>query len=344
MKKNKRLLLIWILGPMISLMILGLCLVWGSVSISFHQVYLSLVSLFKEEWSGLNPSNQTIILAVRLPRILNAFLIGAGLSLAGLTMQSLLKNPLADGSTLGVSSGAALGAGLAILYFPHFSVYQFDSRFILAATFAFISLLLVLTFTRLFDQRLSHQSLILVGIIFSMLVSAGLNLLLLLAKDQLQTLVFWTLGSLSATTYHDACILAFALVINVLFLYRYSQDLNALALGGEQARNLGVNVYRVRLLLLILVSIQVGLSVAVAGSIAFVGLIIPHMSRMIVGSNHRYLVAVSLFLGGNFLAVADLVARTLIRPLEIPIGIITSIIGTLIFFYLLVKRTRGGVC
>lgn len=324
-----------------TILVLVFALLKGSVAIPWTSFWQQIGSKGQMIQNSQDQVYNRILWSIRLPRVLVAFLIGASLSLSGMTMQSLLKNPLADGSTLGVAAGASLGASLAIAFSWQIAWSSRSAIFLSAIVFSFLALLLILSFALYLDRQLNNLTVILSGIVFSMLVSAILNLLLVFAQEKLHSLVFWTMGSLSGTTYQDAWLLTLVLVLIAAYIYSQSQALNAFAMGDQVAHNIGLNRVSMRLKLFLLVSILVGLSVAIAGVIPFVGLIIPHVSRKLIGSNHRHLTWMTLILGGNFLVLTDLMARTLAAPLEIPLGAISSLIGTLVFVWVFVRRRRA---
>lgn len=325
-------------GLLISLFIFLLCCTIGSVKIPIVETAKILIAQFHLNVGEVNPQYQNILVNIRIPRIMATFLIGIALSLSGMTMQSLLKNPLADGSTLGISAGASLGAALAIAFGFYLPNLYFGSTFIMAILFSFLSLLIILFFSYHLDQRMNNMTVILTGIMFSMLISSALNLLIVFSNDKLKSIIFWTMGSLSGARYPDVIALTLAVVIGGLMIGFNVQELNAFAIGENIAHNLGVNVFRKRIILFIASSIMIGVSVSVAGSIPFVGLIIPHISRLIVGPNHRKLVVAVILIGGNFLMLADLLARTMASPVEIPIGVITSLIGTITFLVIFARK------
>lgn len=323
---------------LMTLIIFMTCLLIGSVSIPFKES----LPILKNFLMGQKDNSQygKILVSIRLPRVLTTFLMGMALSLSGMTMQSLLKNPLADGSTLGISAGASLGAVLAIVSGVSLPLAYFKTSFMLAVVFAFLSLVLILFFTYQIDPKMNNMTVILTGIIFSMLVSSALNLIIVFADDKLKSIIFWTMGSLAGATYADVGVLLVALILGGLMIWVHATELNAFAVSENMARNIGVDVFKTRILLFIAIAILIGISVAVAGTIPFVGLIIPHMARMLVGNQHQRLIPATLFLGGNFMMVADLIARTIASPLELPVGVITSLVGTLTFFYIFYQR--GG--
>lgn len=283
-----------------------------------------------------------IILSVRLPRVLCAGLMGAALSLCGAAMQGLFRNPLADGGTLGVSSGGALGAALAIVLNITIPGIPLAGNVAMAMIFSFGSMMMILTMAYGMDRSLATHTIILIGVVFSMLASALLSLLIAFAGDKVKSITFWTMGSLSGRNMTHVLILAVGLaVFGGMLLFR-SRELNHFALGEENARRVGVPVRRVKLGILIAASALIGTCVAVGGSVAFVGLIIPHMVRMITGPNHRKVMPASLFAGAVFLMLTDLLARTVIAPVELPIGVVTSLIGAVTFAAIFRSSRKGG--
>lgn len=340
----------YLLFSAVTAVILCLCVCIGSVSIPLQDtvtvIWEALCSLVSSWISGTTrslPSGTTasIILSVRLPRVLCVAMTGASLSLAGATMQGLLKNPLADGSTLGVSSGAALGAVIAIAFGITFPALPFAGTMVMAVVFAFLSLLIILGLTYKLDYSLSTNTIILIGVIFSMFVSSLMSIVITFAADRVQHITFWTMGSLQGKGYTDALILFGALLIFGGAIFLNVRELNAFAVGEDNARHIGVNVRRVKLVLLIAVSGLIGICVSIGGTIGFVGLVTPHMLRMLVGPNHRRLLPASLFGGASFLMLADLVARVLLNPRELNIGIVTSLVGAVVFVFIFYRTRRG---
>ena len=263
-----------------------------------------------------------IILNVRLPRVLCVFLTGASLAICGAAMQGLLRNSLADGSTLGVSTGASLGAALAI-------VFGFN-----VPSLPFAGTMIILTLAYRLDYSLSTNTIILLGVIFSMFVSSILSLVITFASDKVKNIVFWTMGSLSGSSYANAIVLFVVLMICGTVLMSLSRELNAFAIGEEEARHIGVPIRRVKLMVLITVSVLIGVCVSIGGSIGFVGLVTPHMVRLITGPNHKKLMVACLLGGGTFLMLCDLTARMLLRPVELPLGVVTSLIGAVVFVFI----------
>ena len=332
--------LLWWCLPLVLLMTMLLCVCAGSVPLSPGETLQIL-------WRGLTGteaggSGEAIILRVRLPRVLCVALTGASLSLCGAAMQGLLRNPLADGSTLGVSSGASLGAVLAIALGMQFPGLPFAGTMVMAMLFAFGSLALILTLAYALDRSLATGTIILIGVVFSMFVSSLMNLLITFAGEKIKSITFWTLGSLSGSTYVNALTLLLALTVCGGVLLALGGALNAFALGEEQAQHLGVSVRRVKLTVMVAVSMLLGVCVSIGGAIGFVGLVIPHMVRLVLGPDHRRLLPASLLAGAVFLLLADLVGRTLLSPIELPIGVVTSLVGAVAFLVIFYRSRKRG--
>lgn len=301
----------------------------GTMKVLLHGI------LGRPEMDGTLVTYASIINGIRLPRVITAALVGAALAVSGTAMQGLLKNPLADGSILGISSGGSLGAvlciafgtvlpkGLAGVGIPVFSML-----------FSFLSLLAVLALAWRIDRGFSTNTIILIGVVFSMFAGSLTSLVIAFSGNKLDSLVFWLMGSLSNSKYSNILWLLPVCLAGIFFLQARAQELNAFALGEEQAGYLGVNTKSVKLQVMITVAVLIGASVSVSGIIGFVGLIPPHIMRLFVGSNHKKLLPATAMFGSAFLMLADLISRTAVRPLEIPIGVVTALAGSLIFFYL----------
>lgn len=320
-----------------------LCICVGSVSIApADTLRVLLCALLRRPMPEGVSAN--IILNVRLPRVVNVALVGAALSLCGAAMQGLLRNPLADGSTLGVSSGASLGAVLALALGVTLPGTAFGGTMLLAMIFAFLSLMLILALAYALDRSLATNSIILIGVIFSMFASSVMSLIISFSGDKLRSITFWTMGSLSGTGFAHARVLAAALLVCGAVVLAHARELNAMAIGEDDARHVGVNVRRVKLTLMIAVSVLIGVCVSVGGTIGFVGLVVPHMARMIVGPNHGRLLPASMLAGAIFLLLCDLIARTLLRPIELSIGVVTSLVGAVAFVLIFYRTRRAARC
>lgn len=329
------------------LLVFFLCICVGSVNIPLKDTLRILKEGISSLFTGESldvVSATSILLRVRLPRVLCVMLTGASLSACGAAMQGLLKNPLADGSTMGVSTGASLGAAVAIVFGITLPSLPFAGTMVMAILFAFLSLIIVLSLAYRLDYSLSTGTIILLGVIFSMFVSSLLSLLITFSSEKVKNIIFWTMGSLSGSTYENALVLLVALLVCGGVLFGLSRELNAFAVGEDSARHIGVNVRRTKVTVLITVSVLIGVCVSIGGSIGFVGLVTPHMARLLIGPNHRKLIPASMFGGATFLMLCDLFARVILRPLELPIGVVTSLIGAVVFVVIYYhSKERQGV-
>ena len=322
----------------LTLLVFVLCVCLGSVNIPLRDIWHSV---FGGEVS--RESYRAIVCQTRLPRVLCAGLMGAALSLCGASMQGLLRNPLADGSTLGVSSGAALGAALSIVLGISIPGLESAGPASMAMLFAFGSLLLILALAWIIDRSFATHNIILIGVVFTMLVSSLLSILITFSGEKLRSVTYWTMGSLSGKSYEQVWVLLGGLLIFGTVLLFQSRELNAFAVGEENALHIGVAVRRVKLTVMICASALIGICVSIGGSVAFVGLIIPHMIRLAAGPNHRKLMPLSLFAGAVFLMLADMTARCILSPIEMPIGVITSLIGAFTFIVIFCRSRKEGV-
>ena len=330
----------YVLLATVLLLTMIFCICVGSVRIRFAD---TVTAIWNAIWGLPIPESiaKNIILNVRLPRVLCVALAGAALSMCGAAMQGLLRNPLADGSTMGVSSGAALGAILSIAAGFTLPGFPFGATMISAMVFAFGSLILILALAYALDRSLETSSIILIGVIFTMFISSIISLVITFASDHTRSLSFWTMGSFSGTSYDQVKLLFLALLLCGSILFRFSPELNAFAIGEDNARHIGINVKRVKLIILITVSVLIGVCVSISGTVSFVGLVMPHIARMLVGPNHKRLLPAAFFSGAIFLLLADLTARTLLSPIELPIGVVTSIVGAIAFVIIFYKTRKG---
>jgi len=297
-----------------------------------------LAGLITGVFPSCDPSYSTIILAIRLPRVILAALVGASLAVCGAALQSLFKNPMADPFILGISNGAALGATIIMVYGISFGLGIFDLPF-LAFVGAIATIFLVYRIAKI-GQKVPVNTLLLSGIAISAFFSAITSLIMFTSNASFEHIMFWTMGGFSGRGWEYIwMVLPFAFVGTVIVLY-YARNLNALMFGEESAQYLGIDTERLKKTLLIISAIMTGAAVAVSGVIGFVGLIIPHIIRLIVGPDHRILLPVTIFSGALFLVVADILARTVIAPAELPIGVITALCGAPFFLYLL--RSKRG--
>lgn len=331
----------YLLFALAAIAALVVCICLGSVNVPLKDT----IEVFRRAIFGLDMPKDlpsSIILTVRLPRVLCVALTGASLALSGAAMQGLLKNPLADGSTLGVSSGASLGAVVAIAFGISFKAVPFAGTTIMAVLFAFLSLLIILALAYRLDFSLSTNTIILIGVIYSMFVSSAMSILITFSSSKLHQITFWTMGSLNGSTYLNALVLFDAFVVFGGVLFAHARELNAFAIGEDNARSVGVNVKRTKLTVLICVSVLIGICVSIGGSIGFVGLVTPHAARFVAGPNHKRLLPASAFAGAIFLMLCDLAARMLFRPLELNIGVVTSFIGAIAFIIVFYRARKAA--
>ncbi|WP_085992668.1 FecCD family ABC transporter permease [Oceanobacillus senegalensis] len=303
-------------------------------------LHIVMENAFHLGWMEEVPKNlELIIWNIRLPRVLLALCVGASLALAGAAFQGILRNPLADPYTIGVSSGAALGAVFVIFFQVSIVGLGSFTLPIVAIGSGLITLLVVFGLVRLSNRGFAIETFILAGIIISAFIGALTSLIISLGdKDSMTQIIYWLYGSVGMRGWSHVQLISPFLLIGMLILFTHYRELNALALGEEAADHIGVNVKRGKLLLLFGASLLTGAAVAVSGTIGFVGLVIPHLVRLVTGPNHRHVLPLSMLVGGAFLIVADLFSRTIIAPSELPIGVVTGIIGAPIFALLLIRE------
>lgn len=310
--------------------------IWCGVAIG--SVHIPIEVLWNQ---SVDETAANIFWKIRLPRVLLAGLVGASLAIAGAAFQGLLKNPLADPYTLGISSGASVGAVMTIFFsisMPVVGLYALPTFSMIGAI---ITMVIVMSFARVVDRSLKMETLILTGVIFSSFLGSLISLMIALSGEELRQVIGWLLGSVSMRGWPYVQMIIPFVIVGSLMLWTQRRELNVLLYGEERAKHLGVNVKRSKYLILVGGSMLTGAAVAVSGTIGFVGLVVPHMTRMIWGSDHRHLLPLSFFYGATLLIICDLVARTIILPRELPIGVITAFIGAPVFSYIFYKQRRG---
>lgn len=288
-----------------------------------------------------------VLLQIRLPRVVLAVLIGSGLAVSGASLQGLFRNPMADPSLIGISWGATLSAVAVIVLLSSVPFLRIDAvipRYYLINVMTFagacLTSMMVFRLSKV-GGRSSIITLLLAGLAIGALCRALIDLVTYVANDEeLRTATFWTMGSLGGASWMSVLALLPFIIVPLLALPVLGKSLNAFALGESEAAYLGINVKRLKTTVIVLATLSVGASVAVAGVIGFVGLIVPHMLRSIAGNDHRSLLPNCALLGASLLTIADLVSRTLIAPAELPIGIVTAILGTPVFIALLLKQKK----
>lgn len=304
--------------------IIGLLI--GSADIGFTDLIAALTG------GSVDSSISRIIIDIRLPRVLLAIAVGGGLSVAGAVFQALLMNPLAEPYILGISSGGTFGAILS---------FVIGLSFFYTQLFAFAGAIVVVFLVFYLGQRfgeLEPNVLLLTGVMIGAFFSALILLMLTVMEDSVRTAVFWLIGNLSFASLDNVVIVLPIVIIGFFILYFFSQKFNVLTLGSSTANQLGVNAGFVKNVTYVVASLIVGAVVSVSGIIGFVGLLIPHIVRLLFGVDNRIVVPASFLLGASYLIAADTVARSLISPAEIPVGAITALLGAPVFIYLLRKR------
>ncbi len=307
-----------------------------SLRIFAHQAFGTVLP------EGIDPIVVSIFWKIRLPRALAAFVEGGALAVSGAVMQSLLRNPLASSYTMGVSSGASLGAALMIL--TGFSI-PFAGAFSLPLAgfvFGLATVFLAIAFSHQLDRSMQNNTIILVGMVISLFVNALLTLLTSLAGEHLQQLIFWQMGSFSATDWQELGVMTTVTLTGILLLMRYVQEMDIMTFGEEQALSAGVELKKVKFILMAAAALMTGTAVSFTGIIGFVDLIAPHAVRKLFGSSHRIVLPASALLGGALMTLADLTSRTILSPAELPVGAVTALIGAPFFAYIYFGKRKKG--
>ena len=294
--------------------------------------------------SLISPQNEAIIVQIRLPRVLAGVLVGAALAAAGVLYQGVFRNPMADSYVLGVSAGAAVGASFSIL--SGIGFVFLGLRLVQVAAFfgAISAMFLVYNISRV-GSRVPIATLLLCGIAVNFFLFAVVGLMEVIAGDELHAIVFWLVGGFSNVLWRDIWAMLPFIIIGIVAAYFYVRDLNLLAMGEETAHHLGVNIERAKQVLLVLASLLTAAAVSICGLIGFVGLMIPHLTRVVIGPDHRILLPTSTIIGAIFLVICDDLARVVATPfastLELPVGIITMLFGAPFFIFLFKKKKQS---
>ena len=337
-KKQKRMLIL----------LVSLFIVLALISPFIGQINISLES-FKMGYQGVltgsfSETEIYLLLSLRLPRVIAAILTGSSLALAGLVMQACIQNPLADPFILGVSSGATAGATFAIVFLPVIGVSFVPIAVSMSAFLGgIVTTMLILKLAHLFQNQLTV--LILIGVVINAICQSLTSLFIYQApsSDHVKSATYWTMGSLVGIGGKELIILSLTLCLGFIYFFNRSYVLDLLLLGNEQADSLGIDslVYQKRMMFV--VAILTSVFVSQTGIIGFVGLIVPHLARRLVGNKHQLVIVVSMLLGSILLIVSDILARTLVKHGELPIGVVTSLIGAPLFFYIILDKYKMGV-
>jgi iron complex transport system permease protein len=308
------------------------------IASAFGSVHISLLRAVREPFSP----DHAILFSARLPRVMMGAIVGAALAAVGAALQALVRNPLAEGGILGISGGGAFGAILALVFFA-----QTAAADLLVSVCAFAaSLLTTIVVYRLaqLEGRLEPFTLLLVGVIFNAFWGAAIMLVNSVVNFYFtHSIIFWLMGSFEAPTWQEAALVAVTTLGGSAILFGFARDMNLLSLGDEEAAELGVDVARARRAIFLVTSIMIGAAVSVSGIISFVGLIVPHMLRLALGADHRMLLPACFIAGAGFTVIADLIARIVIAPAELPVGAITALCGGPFFIYVLRREGRKSL-
>ena len=332
-------LVFWVLLPL-SIFVVLLSMRYGAVQITLDEIFSAIQKHFTAPESM--SLNERIFMDIRLPRAILSVLVGASLAVGGVLMQALFRNPIVEPGLVGTSSGAAFGAAL---YLVLGATFQFNfGEWTLpfsACLGGILSTALVFTLSQSKETGKSTiVTLLLTGIAVNALFLSGVGFLSYIARDpQARSITFWNLGTLAGASWHAVYVIGVSTITCIAVALRYGKHLNALMIGEEEAQFLGVNIRRLKLTILLINVVMVAVATAFVGVISFVGLIVPHLLRGINGSDNRFLIRNSGLLGGTLLCLADLMARMLLRPAELPIGIVTSVVGVPVFILLLRRKS-----
>lgn len=321
----------------------------GPIKISVLEIFNILSHKFgflsEVDEHSFNNIQESVLLNIRLPRIILAVLVGGGLGTAGAILQGLFRNPLVDPGFIGVSSGAAVGAIISIMFGNVIGQYvsiDFEQFLLpcLAITGSFITILLVYRMSRV-NGKTNIMAMLLSGIAVNAFSGAIIGFFISISNDvQLRSFTFWTLGGLDSADWFVVSLASLFTIIPFLYIYNLKQELDIFMLGDGDAANLGVNIEYLKKKIILISSVMVGVSVAFCGMIGFVGLVTPHLIRLFIAPNHRYLIPGSCLLGALILVVADFISKTIISPAQLPIGVVTSAIGAPFFIWLIVNQKR----
>ncbi len=335
---------LFVAGVILLLLIIVGAANFGVAEISFKEtalIMMSRIPIIKHFISleNIKASSIIILIQLRLPRIILACLVGAALSVVGASFQGIFKNPMADPFVLGVSSGAALGATITMVFLKQMEILGMSVVAFNAFIGAITTTFLVYNIARV-GRKIPTTTLLLAGISLNYLLSSIISLIMTFNREQIERIIMWTMGSFSTASWAQVKLLFLIIVPAIFLITIFSRELNIMLLGEESARSLGVNVEGLKKYILVISTIMVAAVVSVSGIIGFVGLIVPHSIRMLVGSDNRVVIPFSALGGAVFLIICDTLARSVVPPSEIPVGIITSIFGVPFFIFLLYKTKK----
>jgi iron complex transport system permease protein len=333
-----------LMGLVILVVVIVVAANLGVARISFGQTLAIIMSRIPlvDRWVNLDQVSQTaqiIILKLRLPRILLAGLLGAGLAVTGVAFQAIFKNPMADPYVLGISSGAALGAALAMVFGVESVGPGWGGITIVAFGGGLLTVFAVYQMARS-GGKVRDTTLLLAGIAINFLLQALLSLIMTFRREQLERIVMWTMGSVAAANWGEVGLVLPVMGVALAGIAFFARDLNVLLTGDESARSMGIAVVKVKKALLVISTLLVAALVSVSGTVGFVGLIVPHMVRLLVGPDHRGVIPFAALGGALLMIGCDTLARVMVPPNEIPLGVITAILGVPFFLYLIAKSKK----
>lgn len=335
-----------IVASLVLVLSVVIALATGPVAIPVRRLLTLVTSLFTGESDTAMARDWLVLMNIRLPRVMLGLLLGSGLAVAGAIMQGLFRNPLADPAIVGVSSGAALAAAATIVLGDR--LFAFSPMIMQGLVLPFAAFLgsliaagaLYAISTR--DGQTSTTTMLLAGIALSALAASGIGLLIYISDDrQLRDITFWTMGSLGGANWWKVGIAVPAMIVLFVCSKFLANGLNALALGEAAAFHVGHRVQLIKMISIVLIGLATGVGVAAAGVISFVGIIVPHLVRLAIGPDYRSLLPISALLGASLLVAADACARTIVAPADLPIGILTALVGAPFFLWLLLRRERS---
>lgn len=318
---------------------LALCLVAVFLlNIAIGPVSIPLPDVLRAFLSSSNSIDRTIILQIRLPMAVAGVIVGAGLGISGAIFQAILRNPLADPYIIGISAGAALGATVAEAFLlGGISVS-------LSALAGALGAMMIVYVLSLSTGKSSPLYLILAGVAMSALLGSIMSFVILMSSTmqiRIYSIMLWLMGGIRQTGWHELILVGAAFFVLAVLAVFLAPSLDILSFGDEKASSLGIHVERTRLLSMTVAALLASVAVYLSGLVGFVGLVVPHITRLVIGPSHRRLILVSFFIGAIYLLASDLVARTVLRPVEVPVGVITSLVGAPFFLYLLLRAYRG---
>ena len=331
------------------LAIIILCIIslmYGPVKTSLHEIINIILYQFNlADVNSINQIKETVLIDIRLPRIFLAVLIGAGLGTSGAILQGLFRNPLVDPGFIGISSGAAVGAMIAIMFSKLImqSFFEINPNFIIpifAMSGSFFTTIIIYKMSKVFNKT-NIMVMLLSGIAINALSGSIIGFLVTISSDiELRSFTFWSLGGLDAAEWQIVFIMLILITIPYLFAHSLIKKLDIFMLGDSEAQHLGINIEKLKRTIILISSIMVGISVAFCGMIGFVGLVTPHLIRLCIGPNHKYLIPGSALLGAIIILISDLISKSIIAPAQLPLGVVTSTIGAPFFIWLIINQKR----